>query len=187
MKWTELVAAVAAKTGQPEKVVRDVMNTAMGLAIERAVAGGEVTLKGIGVLASRWRKPRAVRSVVDQRKVMLGGRHVPLVRISRSLKARMADRSPQTWRNPEFQQAWRMAETLVGDLDLYHPDRKPSIPLEANDEAVLSLCQQSFGGLWRRVVRTWDKEIPAALRDRLQATGAPSLLAQAARAQWPAE
>ena len=121
-------------------------------------------LPGLGHLGSRWQEARTLRTVQEQRKIVLDGRFVPRFRASKGVRDALLGRTPQLWKDPAHQAAWRIAETLVGDLNLYHKDKAPT--LEQNQElaAVQKTCEAAFGPLWSRVVSAYDSQVPAAVR-----------------------
>lgn len=184
MLWGELVKKVAAESGVDEQTARSVLNRAMKVASGAVASGESVTLRNLGTISNHWRGPRTVRSISDQQQMVLSGRYVPRFKASRPLRDRLARRTPQHWRSPGFQSAWQLAETLVCDLDLYHGDRAPRLETEMADEETLRLCEEAFGGLWRRVRSTWEKETPAVVRAHIKNSQRVSFLGWAARRQW---
>lgn len=112
----------------------------------------------------------------------LDGRFVVRYRTSKRLKQALAGRTPQRWPDPEPQKAWRVAETLVGDLALYQQARAPQgiTPSTPLDE-VLAACRRSSGALWLQVEASYAERVPD--RVRLE----QDYLALAARSEWVIE
>ncbi len=179
MNWTDLVARVAERSGVSKAQARRVLGALVEESTERLCAGDSVVLKDLVVLGSRWREPTSVRSVADRRKLRLDGRWVPTARVSGRLREALAARTPQTWRDPEHQAAWRTAETLVGDLVLYHSDNAPArLDPRATPAEVEAACAASFGPLWGRVRATYQARVPEHVRAHTDH------LALSARSRW---
>lgn len=164
MNWNELVDAVAARTGQPKALVRAILNAATAEVGARVATGDEVRLKGLGTLTSRWQNARTLRAVHDARKIALDGRWVPRFRSSAALRGALLLRSPQRWRDPRHQAAWRLAEALIGDLELYHGRSVPRLDEDTPLPMVAPICEVAFGPVWDRVLRTWNEKIPEDVR-----------------------
>ncbi|MCB9761485.1 MAG: HU family DNA-binding protein [Alphaproteobacteria bacterium] len=179
MIWTELIARLVERSGRSEDEVRSVLNALVDETTEALLADESVPLRNLGTFSARWRQPRTVRSISDGRKIVLDGRHVPHFRASGALRQRLTERTPQTWRDPAQQEAWRVAETLVDDLDLYHSAMAPR-GLSSDDEVdtVLAACDQAFGTLWRHVVDAYRGEVDPTMK------GDFSPLAAAATSRW---
>jgi len=161
----QLIDALAAQSGESKATVARVL-TALGEAVHEAIAtGDEVSLPQIGKIITSWRGPRVLRQIQNGRKMRIGGRYVPQLRPSSRLKQTAADRTDQSWRDPDHQRAWRLAETLIGDLELYHQERLPSLDSEQGPDAVHADCTKALGEAWRRARATYEQDIPAAVRD----------------------
>lgn len=178
MNWRDLQVVVAERSGLPITSVRKILQTAMEVSVEALTRGEEVPLRGVGVLSARWKPPRVVRSVANRRKLRIDGRFVPRFQPSRSLRQALVERTEQTWRDPAHQEAWRVAETLVGDLDLYHPDKAPRLAGDEEHEDVHKVCARSFGRLWNQVETRFAGQVPENIRVH------GDYLAQAALARW---
>lgn len=181
MKWSELVDRVAARTGQPRDSVKKSLDALAPVVLEALDAGEEVNLRHICTIGLRWQEGRQLRSVSDQRRIVLDGRWTPRIRASSALRASGLARSPQQWRDPRHQTAWRLAETLIGDLDLYHHDQAPMLPKDLPLELVAAACAESFGPAWTRVLTTWAEQTPEDVRVE------GNQLMQVARARWVVE
>lgn len=178
MNQRQLIDALAASTGESKAAVSRVL-AALGEVVHTSVADGEpVPIPGVGKIVTAWRGPRVLRQVKNGRKMRIGGRFVPQLRPSGKLKETAANRTDQSWRDPAHQRAWRMAETLVGDLALYHEDQLPD--LDSDDElgAVDKACESALGDAWRRARATYEQDIPADVRR------SKDHLAQTARERW---
>ncbi len=181
MKWTELVTRVAALTGQPRDQVKETLDALAPVVLEALNDGEEVTLRNLCTIQLRWQDARQLRSVADHRRIMLDGRWTPKLRASLPLREAALARSPQRWRDPRQQSAWRLAETLIGDLDLYHSTRAPALPKDAPLEQVASACADAFGPAWDRVLQTWNTQV----EEEIRAEG--DHLLRVARARWHVE
>lgn len=164
MNTTELIIAVSERTGLPRKEVQQAVGALLQILLEQAAAGEDVQLRGLGTMSARWLEPRALRSVADQRKVTLDGRWVPRFRPADALRTALLARTPQRWRDPRHQSAWRLAEALVGDLALYHGAQVPTLSASTPLPMVASICAVAFGPVWERVVETWNTGVPAQVR-----------------------
>jgi integration host factor subunit beta len=179
MNWGELVAAVAARTGMSVARTREVLGTAVEVGAEALGEGDSVSLRELGRIDSRWRAPSIVRSISNGRKIRVDGRWVPDYRPSSMLCERLEARTPQYWRIPEHQNAWRVAEALVGDLVLYNPEAAPpALTHEDTDEQVHARCAAAFGAGWMRVRQGYDARVPLEVRS------ACDYLPIVARARW---
>lgn len=178
MNWTDLVERVAARTGLPETRVRSILNSTVAVSLEALAEGQDVSLRGLGTLTSRWREPATLRSIGDRRRLRVDGRFVPKFRAARRLRAALAERTPQRWRDPAHQTAWRVAETLISDLALYHQARAPQLDPAAPAAEVEAACVAAFGPVWRRVRETFDAKVSADVR------AMDDYLSLAARSRW---
>jgi integration host factor subunit beta len=165
MTWAELVAAVAARTGTSQSRIREILGVTVEIAAEALGDGESVSLQDLGRLDCRWRGPTIVRSVSDGRRMRVDGRWVPDFRPSSVLCERLEARTPQYWRDPEHQNAWRVAEALVGDVALYDPESAPEgIGAEDPDDQVHAKCAEAFGPSWTRARQGYDSRVSQAVR-----------------------
>jgi nucleoid DNA-binding protein len=164
MNGTDMVSAIADRTGIPREQVKEVLDTLTALVLEALGQGEEVSLRGLGSFGARWQEPRSLRSVQDQRRLVLDGRWVPRFRPASALREALLQGSPQRWRDPRHQAAWRLAEALVGDLDLYQRARAPKLDEDTPLPMVASICAVAFGATWERVIQTWNAQVPAEIR-----------------------
>lgn len=176
MNWTQLIDAVADRTEVPAKTVTAVLRATVAEVTERLVEGQAVRLQGLGILSTRHRAPRTLRSIESGRRFWLGGRTIAHFRPSAALK-RALDRD-QDWRREDVQSAWRLAETLIGDLAMYYPDAVPRIAADADADAVLEACTTSLGAAWTRAVETYHQRVPSDVALRT------NHLLLAARRRW---
>ena len=166
MNWSQLSAEVAARSGVPPKEAHAVLSALVEVTLEALAKGDDVVLRGLGTLSSRWQGMRTLRSVSGSRKLMLDGRFVPRFRAASRLRAALLTRSPQRWRDPEHQSAWRIAETLIGDLALYHGANSPGeISQDTPLDEVGAACRGAFGGAWMRVTGAWEVQVSPQVRD----------------------
>lgn len=160
MNWRELVSEVAARSDLSQASVRRVLDAAVEVMAEQLLDGETVGIKGIGTLTRRWSKGRTLRSVANGRRMWVGGRHTVRFKPSSTLRKRFEDQGDQSWRSPEHQAAWRLAETLIADLELYAPQQVPEDLDEQMDlDQVRSLCAASFGEDWKRAWETWHERV----------------------------
>ena len=124
-------------------------------------------LRQIGSITAVWRNPRLVRNVRDARPMHLDGRFVPRFKASKVLKERLAERTPQHWKDPRHQEARQVAATLVDDLDLYHGTKAPQgLSPTMSSEAVRACCAEAFGALWTQVTAAYDGKVDAEVRSQ---------------------
>lgn len=180
MTWSELVRRVAERTGRPRDEVKETLDALADTILEDVAAGEEVPIRGVCLIGSRWQDAHALRSIADRRRLVLDGRWVPRLRSSAPLRQVLLARSPQRWRDPRHQAAWRLAEALIGDLDLYHKSRAPRLDEDTPLPMVASICAVAFSGLWERVIETWNAQVSPEIR------GEGEHLLRVARARWVA-
>lgn len=179
MNWSELISAIAEREALPEETVRTVMRAAVDVSLESLAEGEDVTLHGLCTLGSRWQKPRSLRSIHDHRPLRLSGRFVPRIRPSSRLRRTLIARTPQPWRDDRHQAAWRVAQALIDDLDLYHEAQAPDdLDPAASLEDVQTRCARAFGDLWTQVQHTYRQQTPPEIHEQT------NYLAQIAREQW---
>ena len=149
----------------------DVVEGALGE--KRAVRLGQ-----LGTFHVTWREPRVLRSPRDQKRMFVDGHWLVGFRPTSRLRERLRGLSPALYRDEAHQKAWRLAETLLADLSMYHPGARPAIRNEDDDRAVHAACEQVFGAAWSRAVRTWHAAVPAQVAERCDH------LATSARRRW---
>lgn len=164
MNWTELVSKVSEQTGLPNATVRKVLDTFVATVLDGVVAGEDVRIRRIGTFGRRWRAPSVLRSITDQRKLMVDGRWTPRFRPATELRDALSGQTDQTWRDPRHQAAWNLAEALVGDLLLYHAELAPPCSEASDPERLERQCAEAFGPLWDRVVQTFRRDVPDEVR-----------------------
>lgn len=164
MNWTDLLSKMSEKTGLPTKTIRTVMDAFIEITLESVRNGEDIRIRRIGTLSRRWRNPSVLRSIADQRKMMLDGRWVPKFRPATELKDRLAGLTPQSWKDPRHQAAWNLAEALVGDLLLYHAELAPSCSEKVEPDRLERQCAEAFGPLWDRVVQTFRRDVEEEIR-----------------------
>jgi nucleoid DNA-binding protein len=167
MTWKELVRETAKRANislrQAEKVLGAFLAT---LSDQMTDAEFErLTLPRIGTFVSQWSPPRVVRAPHDRKRLYVDGRFRISFRTSKVLQEQVAAHSSQHWRSPAHQAGWRLAETLVSDLELYHPGRNPSgVRFSTPDGDVRAAAAEVFGVHWVRAVRTYDNDVAEATR-----------------------
>lgn len=179
MNWLELVDAAAERAGVSQRVAKDVLNAMTEIVVEELQKGESVSVRSLGRFEAAWRDGRTLRSIASGRMMMLGGRWSPRFKPSEPLRRALADRTPQHWKDPRHQEAWRTAEALVGDLALYHADRAPrGLTEDADLNTVHVACKLAFKNLWTQVLNTYEEQVPVEVRE------VRDYLGEAAREQW---
>lgn len=176
MKWNELIERVAKESGVPVSTTRKVLRGLGAVTLSALAANEEVPLSRIGVLSTRVLKGRTIRSVANNRKMLVGERYAVKFRASAAARRAVADLIPALWKTSEHQSAWRLAETLIADLNLYHAKSAPAdLSADLSDDALIATCKSAFGPLWRDVDRAYNDGVPEEVRN------AKNYLAGAAR------
>jgi nucleoid DNA-binding protein len=173
-----LIERVATRAGVSQAAARRLLKAFADEALVDLVAGEDVNVPGLGAIEARWVSERTVRSVRDGRRTAVDGHFRPAFRASARLRDALRGRTPQLLKDPAHQKAWRVAETLIGDLSLYHGISAPHFVADDSLELVDSRCAAAFGAAWGRVRRTYEEQIPAATRAERDH------LALAARRRW---
>lgn len=179
MSWKEINAAVATRSGSSEAGTRKILDAFVREVAERVARGERVAIPHLGVFSTSWEDERQVRGIQDGRKLAVDGHWRARFRVAEPLRRALRERTPQLLRSPEHQRAWRLAETLVGDLGIYHPEARPTaLSRRAEAGETDRLCRAALGAAWDRARRTYDEQISPAIRaDR-------DYLALAARRRW---
>lgn len=179
MTWKDVVAATAQRAGSSEAETRRVLAALTEEVSSRLAEGGRVAWPNLGVLSSAWEPERQLRGVSDGRKVAIDGHWRPRFRASAVLRDRVRSRTPQLLRDADHQRAWRLAETLVGDLSLYHPHDLPNgVTADDGADTVDGRCRASLGAAWERARQTYNDQVPVLVRE------SRDYLALAARRRW---
>lgn len=182
MNWTEFIDAAAERSGVSRKDTRAALSAAAEVITEALGAGNSVSFRNLGSFDTTWHAPRVMRGVQAARRMLLDGRYSTRFRPGAALKRAVLARTPQTWKQPEHQAAWRLAETLLGDLELYHAERLPKdLTPQSTDEEVRAACQGALGSVWIQVCRTYDSDVPADVRN------SRDYIALVARRRWAAD
>ncbi|MFO0747702.1 MAG: HU family DNA-binding protein [Myxococcota bacterium] len=179
LSWVTLVERAAARAGATKTMAGRVLDGFVDVAIEALQSLNGVRLKSLGTLSAEWHDGRVLRSPRDRRRMFLDGRYQVHFRASERLKQTLARRSPQLWKDQRHQSAWRLAETLLSDLELYHADKVPrDLAADAGTDEVMERCALAFGAQWRRAVQTFEAGVPAEVRT------ARNYLLENARDRW---
>lgn len=179
LNWSDVVQRTAAASGVSKAQTERILEAFIDVAYGAIKSLGTVRIKRIGTLTAEWRGGRVLRSPKDKRRMFLDGRYQVQFRAAEAMKRGLAILSPQLWRDDEHQAAWRLAETLLSDLELYHAERVPKALLDSTpDEVVITQCEAAFGPHWRRVMTTWTSSVPERVR------AARDHLAHCARVRW---
>lgn len=177
MRQAELITRIAESTGESKASISRVLRALAEVATDCVVQGDELRLSQIGTVSSRRRAPTVVRGIHNGRRMLLGERFVPSFKPAVALRRAAARRAPQHWRDPAHQDAWRLAESLIGDLELYHSAR-PEIAEQSETKAIVAACHAAFGEDWVRVVQTYESAVASIVRET------SSYLIDAVRERW---
>lgn len=162
--WVELVERTAARANLPKSHVEKVLEAFLGTTRDAITHLEPVRLKGLGTFSAEWTKERVLRSPHDQRKMYLDGRYQVRFKASDIFRKALVERSPQLWRSQDHQHAWRMAETLISDLELYHQKQIPTLPAGLALDEVFERVSSSLGSHWRKVLLAYEEAVPVAVR-----------------------
>ena len=177
MNSSDLARELAQRTDMPASRVHLLLRVLADTVLEKLEEGEDVRLHGLGTFSRAWRSRTAIRSLDSGRKVMIGGRHVARFRPAKRLREGLSSHGDQSWRDDEHQAAWRLARTLISDLEAYNTTQRPSLEATTPSEEVVSACADAFGDTWRQVWSTYAHK----------ATADPEAeyLIDAARRAWP--
>lgn len=166
MSWNELVRDVALRAGVSQVQARRVLDAFVDIAAERVVAELPFSIRRLGTLTAHRSAERTVRNISTGRKMLVGGALHVRFRAAASLKRELAERTDNSWRDPSHQAAWRLAETLIGDLALYAGDQTalPEIAPDADLGLVEEVCAATFGADWSRAVATYEAKVSEDVR-----------------------
>ena len=147
----------------PPASVRAVLSAVTELVAERLAAGEPTRVQGLGTFAPRWHRERVLRRVSDGRRMAVDGSWRATFQPANPVRNRLRALTPQYHRDPEHQQAWRLAEALIGDLALYQASQ---VPLDLPEDAagLEATCAAAFGGSWERARQRYLTETPDAVR-----------------------
>ncbi|MED5371817.1 MAG: HU family DNA-binding protein [Myxococcota bacterium] len=168
MTFKELRERVAARTGLPQATVDKVVRALLAEIQEAIIDGKRIPLPGVGTLERSWRPERVVRSIQSARRMPVDARWSPRFRPAKALKEGLLALTTQYYGDPAHQAAWAVAETLVGDLELYHSDQIPADLAGLDLEQVSARCERAFGESWTRAVESYRAKAKVD-RDHLSA------------------
>jgi nucleoid DNA-binding protein len=157
---TELIEHIAEETGLPRSTVHSVVTAAVQTIQTNLTEGEPVRIHGLGTFSRGWRNRSTVRSMATRQKLMVGGRHTVRFKPAKRLKDALMSLSDQSWRDKTHQDAWRQAEVLIGDLDLYATDR-PRIKADMSNEDVTQACERALGQAWSQATITYRERVAA--------------------------
>lgn len=89
MNKTELIAAVAEKTGATRKDTEKTVNAVLELIAEELAAGGRVQLVGFGAFETKHREPRIGRNPRTKETVEIPASTVPVFKAGKALKEKI--------------------------------------------------------------------------------------------------
>jgi DNA-binding protein HU-beta len=86
MNKTQLIDAIAEKTGQSKAAVAAVVNATVEIVQEAVAAGDRVQIIDFGVFERRYREARTARDLRSGATVPVAARHVPAFKPGRGFK-----------------------------------------------------------------------------------------------------
>ncbi len=89
MNKTELIAAVAAKTGATRKDTEVMVNTMLDVIADEMAQGGRVQLVGFGAFETKHREPRIGRNPKTREAVEIPATTVPVFKAGKALKEKV--------------------------------------------------------------------------------------------------
>ncbi len=90
MTKADIVEEIATKTGLTRKDAEDIVENFLSVVKNSLKQGKHIEIRGFGTFKVVARKPRIARNPRTGEKVPLPGRKVPVLKISRELKNRVA-------------------------------------------------------------------------------------------------
>ena len=89
MNKTELIAAVAEKTGATRKETEQILSAVLETITDELVAGGRVQLVGFGAFETKHREPRVGRNPRTKEAVEIPASTVPVFKAGKALKEKV--------------------------------------------------------------------------------------------------
>ena len=86
MNKTELIAAVAEKTGMTKKDTERVINAAVDTITESMVKGEKVSMSGFGIFEAKAREARVGRNPRTKETIQIPATRLPAFKASKALK-----------------------------------------------------------------------------------------------------
>ena len=90
MNKTELVAAVAAKTGMSKKDAERVVNATVETISESLIKGEKVQVSGFGIFEAKQREARVGRNPRTKETIQIPATRLPVFKASKTLKDSVA-------------------------------------------------------------------------------------------------
>ena len=90
MNKTELIAAVAAKTGLTKKDAEKVVNATIDSITESLVKGDKVQISGFGIFEAKTREARVGRNPRTKQTIQIPATRLPVFKASKTLKDAIA-------------------------------------------------------------------------------------------------
>ncbi|MCB9681758.1 MAG: HU family DNA-binding protein [Alphaproteobacteria bacterium] len=178
MSWADTIKRVAEASGLSQADTRKVLAAFVDVVTDTVVDGERIAVPQLGTFESRYRQGRSVRHVRNGMTFVLDARHVPRFQPAAAFRRALAARTPQLLSEPGHQEALRLAEALVGDIDLYHGTQAPRIGAQATEEDVDATCAAVLGGVWTAARATYARRVPA------EVTARRDWLATVAQRRW---
>ena len=89
MNKTELIAAIAEKTGTSRKSSEQMLSAALEIITDELAAGGRVSLVGFGAFETKHREPRIGRNPRTRETVEIPASTVPVFKAGKALKEKI--------------------------------------------------------------------------------------------------
>ena len=89
MNKTELIAAIAEKTGNSRKASEQMLTAALEIIADELAAGGRVQLVGFGAFETKHREPRIGRNPRTRETVEIPASTVPVFKAGKALKEKI--------------------------------------------------------------------------------------------------
>lgn len=180
MNKRTLIETISRSTGESRAAVKRVLDALRDEVATQVENGESIVIPGVCTIGSTFREARVIRQIHNGRKLQIGGRHVARIRPSARLKRAAASQTPQYWKQPEHQAAWKKAEVLVADVALYHQGEPPALTASTPDDETRAICAETFGDSWSRAEATYDAAVDPTVRDDHK----QDYLAGSARERW---
>lgn len=164
MKWSNLIARVAERSGVPRKDTQKVLTALVHETLEALTNDDAVLIRGLGTFETRWRAHRVLRSVSSGEAIRLDGRYVPRFKPSTRLRRILAAQTPQLWQDPAHQAALDVAEAQFKALKAAPPPRE----IEGDEDLgqIDQLAAQTWGAGWTKARAEFVSKVPAEIRDQ---------------------
>lgn len=164
MSFSDFVDRVAEASGASKADVRRVLKAASQEVSACASRGESVRIPGLGTFDQSWSDPRVVRGIRSRRRRLLDGRYRIRFRPASALRDAVRGRSPELMSQDAHQSAWRLADTLLADLEVYGTLRDMKVDAEASDEDIRRQLATAGGADWTAAIETYENKVSSDVR-----------------------